>query len=360
MGEQGEVLHLGDLKPQGEGKNARKHNPRNIGMIANSMQEVGFASPLVIDEDNEIWVGNGRYEAASQIGFERVRVFDIEPDEVVAVRRRGMTEDQKTKLALYDNRAGELATWDVKVLAGLSSQGASLKGPFNDSEIEMLQRLAATQPSDELEGLEDKPLSRGDVPDALWATDNEWGVPLLDLHWQADAVDLPVLTWGAQARTNKNRGTYHFYTEDSRFDALSDDPTPVINSGCVNAVEPNFSCYDQMARAVVLHQVYRKRWLARYWQSKGVRIFVDLNVAVPHYDLNMLGVPQGWRAYATRGYTDRQEQTVQEWQLACERAGTEDILFLVYGGGKAVKQLAGERGWVWVVEDMSRAKGREV
>lgn len=354
MGEQGEILHLADLKPQGEGKNARKHNPRNIGMIANSMQEVGFGSPLVIDEHNEIWVGNGRYEAAGQIGFERVRVFDIEPDEVVAVRRRGMSEAAKTKLALYDNRTAELADWDIDVLAGLVDASDILDGLFTADE---LARLFDTDTQEDEEG---EQLTPDDVPDALWPTDNEWGIPLLDLRWQADAVDLPVLTWGAQARTTKNRGTYHFYTEDMRFEALWGDPTPIVNSGCINAVEPNFSTARQMPRVVALHQIYRKRWLARWWQSKGVRIFVDMNVSPVCYDLNMLGVPVGWRAYATRGYTQHLDQTRQEYEVACQCARTEDILFVVCGGGKEVKQLCAARGWVWIPEDMDRAKGRDI
>jgi hypothetical protein len=111
-----------------------------------------------------------------------------------------------------------------------------------------------------------------------------------------------------------------------------------------------------MPLAVALYRIYQKRWLARFWQSQGIRVLVDMNVAEVFYDYNLLGVPAGWRAWCTRGYNDRVGNTEQEFELACKHAGTEAILFVVYGGGKIVKQLCGKRGWVHIEEDMDRAK----
>jgi len=87
-------------------------------------------------------------------------------------------------------------------------------------------------------------------------------------------------------------------------------------------------------------------------------VFVDLNVPAEYADLTFLGVPKEWRAYITRGYSDRTEATVNEWRAACEHHGDDDILFTVYGGGKAVKQLCAERGWGWLAEEADRQKGK--
>jgi len=38
-------------------KNARKHNPRNIGMIVKSVGEVGVGRSIVIDEDGIVLAG---------------------------------------------------------------------------------------------------------------------------------------------------------------------------------------------------------------------------------------------------------------------------------------------------------------
>src|SRR6185436_11177589 len=96
---------VGALVP--DPRNARKHNQRNIGMIADSLQKLGAARSIVIDEDNVILAGNGVIEAAGEVGLEKVIVVEATGHEIIAVRRRGLTLQQKVDLALRDNRAAE-------------------------------------------------------------------------------------------------------------------------------------------------------------------------------------------------------------------------------------------------------------
>jgi ParB-like chromosome segregation protein Spo0J len=139
------IEHIGDLKP--DRRNARKHNPRNIGMIASAMQEVGAARSIVIDEDGNILAGNGTVEAAAQVGIERVMVVDADGETVVAVRRSGLSAEAKQRLALYDNRTAELADWDTDVLAGLRSEDGALEGMFYDDELaKVLQEVPDFEP----------------------------------------------------------------------------------------------------------------------------------------------------------------------------------------------------------------------
>ena len=120
------------LKP--DKRNARKHNPRNIGMIADSMQEVGAARSIVIDEDDNILAGNGAVEAAAQAGITKLHVVDADGETIVAVRRRGLTKEQKIRLSVADNRTAELAEWDVEILSDFSEEGM-LAGMFSESEL---------------------------------------------------------------------------------------------------------------------------------------------------------------------------------------------------------------------------------
>jgi hypothetical protein len=129
--------------------------------------------------------------------------------------------------------------------------------------------------------------------------------PMLDPLMQADGAPAPVVRWGSRARTARvTGGTVHFYTDDYRFRALMapGKAMDVPASGCAVAVEPNFSTAPppRMARLEALLLIRRKRLMARSWQARGVRILVDLNVDPAWADLGLLGVPLGWRAYATR------------------------------------------------------------
>ncbi len=340
-------------------RNANRHTQRGLAALERSIREDGYVAPITVAADGEAIDGSARLET----------VADILPGEPLVVHHDGkrpviMVRDdienahtpRAQRLALASNRVGQIdLEWDVELLAQMPAE--TLEGLWTAEELSDLgQQWAAKVDGD---GTDTPPaLTRHDVPDALWPSDNDWGIPTLDMHWQADALDLPVQPWGmgAGARTRTNKGTWHFYTEDYRFSALWDDPSPVLNSGCVNVVEPNFSCYTDMPPAVALYRIYQKRWLARYWQSRGVRVFADLNVAEPHYALNMLGIPKGWRAWATRGYTERMDSTEREYAMACERAGSDDILFMVYGGGKQVRELCQTRGWLHVIEQRDAAK----
>ncbi|MDP9367739.1 MAG: ParB N-terminal domain-containing protein, partial [Chloroflexota bacterium] len=103
-------------------RNARKHSDRNLAQIEQAIQEVGAARSIVVDEAGVILAGNATVQAAMQAGLTRVRVVEADGTELVAVRRSGLTSEQKCRLALHDNRAAELAEWDTDVLASLADE----------------------------------------------------------------------------------------------------------------------------------------------------------------------------------------------------------------------------------------------
>ena len=203
--------------------------------------------------------------------------------------------------------------------------------------------------------------SRQDIPDCIWPTDNEFGIPLLRLDLQADALDLPVVQYGTRMRKKEMRGTWAFYVDDYRFSALWKNPAPIMNTRAVNIIEPNFSVFDTTPKALAVYQTYRKRFLARTWQElAGLRVFVDLNVAWEHSELNLAGVPAGWRSYATRGYSDRIHVLEMELDIARLKRGGDDLLFVVYGGGRVVKEYCQQFGMVYVPEQQDKAQCRAI
>jgi hypothetical protein len=171
----------------------------------------------------------------------------------------------------------------------------------------------------------------------LFPSDNEWDVPTLRLDMQARVV-APVMPWGSRDRRSAMHGTWTFYADDYRFSALAKDPVQVLLTGCKALVEMNFTCFEQTPRAEVLWATYRKRSIARQWQEAGLPVFADLNVPERHRELCLLGVPQGWRSFATRGYAARPEALRREHQRALEFAGS-GLLMLVHGGGPKIEEM---------------------
>ncbi len=317
-------------------------NPRQIkkaeaARLVDSLDTFGQIETIAIDPANHILDGHQRekcWGAAKQYG----------PDFVVDVRvaSRSLTEKEHQKLVVYLHR-GSVGEWDWDMLANEFEQSDLLEWGFDAKELGMGEAKA---------GEEDEPPADILVGDPLWPTDNEWGIPTLDLALQAVAIEAPVVKWGTISR-GKSRmpGTWHFYTDDYKFNALWSDPRPVVNTRCQMVIEPNFSTNENMPHAVVLYNVFRKRWLARFWQAHGIKIIVDLNVEPCFGDMNLLGVPQGWTAYATRWLQQYGETDIEaQYRMAQARAGKPTPLFVVVGGRQDAERACRERGWVWIRE----------
>lgn len=184
------------------------------------------------------------------------------------------------------------------------------------------------------------------VVDQKYPTDSALEIPLLDFGMQANGLDLPMLAWGSIKRGSRvNRGSWHFYTDDYKFIKLWQAPERLLETECNCTTEVNLSVFPQTPFAVAVEFTYKKRWLARYWQEHGVRVFVDLNVAPEFKELNLVGVPPGWRAYSTRAYAERLEDLEDEYAVARARCGSEP-LFLVVGGGEAGAEYCAKKGWI--------------
>jgi len=118
--------------------NRRQRTDRGRAMIVASLQETGAGRSIVIDERNEVLAGNGVVEAAPEAGIGRVRIIDAAGDELIAVRRSGLTPEQKRALAIYDNRTAELAEWNADQLAADAAEGLALAPWFSEAELAAL------------------------------------------------------------------------------------------------------------------------------------------------------------------------------------------------------------------------------
>jgi hypothetical protein len=137
---------LSDLKQ--DHKNARKRTETSASLLKESLQRYGPARSIVIDEDDRILAGNGTVEAALGLGIEGLRVIDANPDEIIAVRRTGLTEDQKVGLALADNRTADLAEWDAEMLHRLSEEH-DIAPWFEDDDVEaLLEQVEQLEPEE--------------------------------------------------------------------------------------------------------------------------------------------------------------------------------------------------------------------
>src|SRR5713101_4800678 len=134
------------------------HNPnrgtdRGREAVASSLDEVGAARSIVATRDLVVVAGNKTLEEARRRGL-RPRVVHTRGEELVVVVRDDVESNSATakKIAVYDNRAGELGLdWDPQVLASLGEE-IPLEGWFSKEELaeilgeDLLPLLEETSP----------------------------------------------------------------------------------------------------------------------------------------------------------------------------------------------------------------------
>lgn len=99
------LLAIEEVKPNR--RNARTHSKAQIGQIAESIRQLGFGAPVLVDETLTLIAGYGRLKAAELLKMA----------EIPAVQILGLSEAQKRALALADNKISDNAGWDRERLA---------------------------------------------------------------------------------------------------------------------------------------------------------------------------------------------------------------------------------------------------
>ncbi len=98
-----QVLKLSEIVPYEN--NARKNN-KAVKDVAESIKQCGYIAPIIVDENNVILAGHTRYKALKKLGYKEVAVRKVS----------GLTDEQKRKYRLLDNKTNELADWDFEKL----------------------------------------------------------------------------------------------------------------------------------------------------------------------------------------------------------------------------------------------------
>lgn len=127
------VIPITDIRPADV--NVRLHPPKQINELMRSVKMFGQTRAIVVDEYHSILAGNGLYTALVQLGYESAECYVME----------GLSEKQKKKLMLADNRVYELGMMDMDVFDQL------LKEMDGDSDIpgwdeELIKTLTSSVP----------------------------------------------------------------------------------------------------------------------------------------------------------------------------------------------------------------------
>jgi len=135
--------------------NPKKHPDEQVDKIASSIKNFGCDQPIVVDADNEIIKGHGRYQAAQKLGL----------DEIPIIRQTKLSDAEARAARIADNRTAESA-WDDDLLATEldvleEDEEIDLElTAFDDDELDDL-----LEPEGDVEKLDAEPLADKDLED---------------------------------------------------------------------------------------------------------------------------------------------------------------------------------------------------
>lgn len=126
------LLNVGDIKKYA--RNMKKHPQSQIEKLKKSIKEFGFNVPVLVDRQNIIIAGHGRFIAAQELGMTQIPAIKIEY----------LTDQQVRAFRIADNKVSE-SSWDAKMLGEefnfLKSEGFDLNlTGFDTLEISNLDK----------------------------------------------------------------------------------------------------------------------------------------------------------------------------------------------------------------------------
>lgn len=108
------TVKLSDIKPY---PNNPRDNDDAVAVVAESIKQCGYIAPIIVDEDMVVLAGHTRLRALKKLGYKEVEIKVVD----------GLTDEQKKKYRLLDNKTNEFAEWDIdkltEELEGLDFEG---------------------------------------------------------------------------------------------------------------------------------------------------------------------------------------------------------------------------------------------
>ena len=95
---------LTEIRPY---ENNPRINDEAVADVVESIRQCSYIAPIIVDEEGVILAGHTRFKALQRLGYTECGV-------IVAT---GLTESQRRRYRLYDNKTSEFAGWDQKKLS---------------------------------------------------------------------------------------------------------------------------------------------------------------------------------------------------------------------------------------------------
>ena len=282
--------------------NAKKHGKKQVELLAKSLREFGWQQPLVIDRDNTIIAGHGRYEAAKLLKLEYAPCKYADE----------LTADQIKAYRLVDNRA-------ASVEYDLEAEFAELKA----IELDMSE-FDFSMPELELEIEQAEAEHQQNVDDTRFAVRNilnlekgqfegagKYDMPVLEPVTELPEIKEWISFNYVLTDSNPEGKAVHFFIDDYQFERVFNQPEKVVDKlrQYVCVATPDFSPYGDMPLIAQMWNHYRKQWVGAWLQAHGVTVIPTVRASTDERSLEWYldGIPKGGIVIMSSMWTGKED-----------------------------------------------------
>jgi hypothetical protein len=354
--------------------NARRHPEHQRDALVGSLNELGWVAPVIVSaRTGKLLDGHARIAEA----------LGRDPDAIVPFIKVDLSDrEERLMLASFDPITNQ-ATYDKealdKLLQDLHTGETGLQQLLADLATQVeLYDVAAEEEDDTEAEIEEEEMPQdaigGDASpyqlknEVIFPSINYYGIPDLLPNMIATVPDDLQVWAGEQLGTHhlavyqnksligldKTLSFLSFYTHDSKFEAVWYDIAEVteklLAQEWMGIVSPNYSLWSHQPRIIQMWQVYRSRYVARYWQSVGIKVIPDIDwIDDESFKYNLLGIPVGVETISLQVHTSlKSKAEEQQREIGIKRICTElqPKTVLIYGASPqwktTIEELIGE------------------
>jgi hypothetical protein len=250
---------ISDIKPY---PNNPRLNDEAVEAVAESIKQCGYVAPIIVDEDMVVLAGHTRLKALKKLRRKECEI----------IVRTGLTDEQKAKYRILDNKTSEFADWDMEMLE-LELTGLDFDGfDFGFPEFEEADEEPDGYYGDERERTYNS-MNLHDVD--LERTAGRWQMPIIKA---TQHIPKDLISFNYMLNKDAFDKGIHFYIDDYQFERIWNQPYQYMDRlrqfDC--ALTPDFSMYLEMPLAMQLWNVYRSRMVGQLMQDFGVTVIPTL------------------------------------------------------------------------------------
>lgn len=181
---------------------------------------------------------------------------------------------------------------------------------------------------------------------ARFEGENLWSIPDM-LPFVQSIEDIQIV--GFRDKWEPEKGV-HCFTDDYRMNAAWLQPEKTMRkvkeSGIPFITSPDFSCWADDPVALQIYNIYKSRWVGRYWQENGINVIPSVTWSTPSsYAFSFAGLPHNSTlAVSSVGcLVNAKEAFLQGLEAMNEYLKPKDVLFHGKIPPEAFEALAGAR-----------------